>query len=153
MLTDLERRNLKARVGMAVKLAGGQDNAANVSARIDRPATFSDYANPSVGNRHVPIDVAVEIDQFNGQPLIVGAAARMLGYELVHLPGTSRSMTALALSIKEGAEAIAAISEMIDEGARTPGPDRERIVREIDEAVRAFLEARARVLDMGGAGE
>jgi|EndMetStandDraft_5_1072996.scaffolds.fasta_scaffold88604_3 hypothetical protein len=151
MLTDLERRNIKVQVGKAVKLAGGQENAANVSDRIDRPATFSDYANTALMNRQAPVDVAVEIDQFNGKPLITAFMARMLGYVLVSLPGSRKAastMGALAVSIREGAEAIAAISEVVDLGHKPSRRDRDRIVHEIDEAIESFLEARERIQRM-----
>jgi hypothetical protein len=77
MLDDLERRALKSVVGHAVKLAGGQDNAVNVNSRIGRAAAFSDYANHALTDRHCPIDVAIEIDQFNAEPLILKTMARL----------------------------------------------------------------------------
>jgi hypothetical protein len=152
MLTDLERRNLKVAVGMAIKLAGGQVNAANVSGRIDRPATFSDYANTTMMDRAMPVDVAVEVDQFNGKPLILAKMAGMLGFKLVSLPGRQLSaspMGALHRSIKEAGEAIAAIIEVEGYGGK-PKPDaRQNGIQQIDEAVEALLEAKERLLRMG----
>lgn len=152
MLTDIERRNLKVTVGMAVKLAGGQENAANVSGRIERPATFSDYSNTTMMNRAAPVDVAVEIDQFNGKPLIIGKMAEMVGCRLVSLPSRQTSESSFGVlhkSIKEASEAIAAICEMEGYGGKPKGAARQNAMTQIDEAIEAFLEARERLHRMG----
>ena len=148
MLIDLQRKALKVMVGAAIKLAGGQENAVNVSSRITRHATFSDYGNTLLLERQCPIDVAVEIDQFNGRPLIIRKAAELLGYALVPLPGdkaAGSSVGALCRVTKETSEALAAISDYVDNGG-TPKPDMVRkTCSEIDDAVEALLAVRHRL--------
>lgn len=149
MLTDHERKGLKVIVGLAVKLAGGQENATNIASRIARHATFSDYGNTRLLDRQVPADVAVEIDQFNGKPLIVAKMAEMLGYKLVTLPRTriaGSETGALVRLIKECGEAITAVSEQLQFGMPTHKlPDRDKVLKELDEAIEAALEVRDRL--------
>jgi hypothetical protein len=156
MLIDLQRRGLKVIVGLAVKLAGGQENAVNVTSRIQRHATFSDYGNTRLPDRHVPIDVAVEIDQFNGKPLVVKAMAQLLGFWLTPIPSvavTGSSMGALCCVAKEAGEAIAAISEFVDAGGTMEADRKKKVVREVDDAIEALLAVRARLLPAGSPEE
>jgi hypothetical protein len=156
VLTDLERRALKAVVGLAVKSAGGQENAVNVTSRISRPAAFSDYANAAIEDRHCPIDVAVELDQFNAEPVILKAMARMAGHALVRLPAIAATDAPLARvsgrAMKEVADVFATLGRQLDDGVldRAEGP---QFDREVDEAVEMLLalqlQARA-VIERGG---
>lgn len=149
MLIELQRRGLKVIVGLAVKLAGGQENAVNVTSRIQRHATFSDYGNTRLPDRHVPIDVAVEIDQFNGKPLIVRKMAELLGFWLTPIPSVEVSgstMGALCRVAKEAGEAIAAISEFVDAGGTMESDRVKKVVSEVDDAIEALLAVRSRLL-------
>lgn len=156
MLTDLERRMLKSVVGLAVKTAGGQENAVNVNSRIGRAAAFSDYANPLLEDRHCPIDVAVELDQFNPEPLVLRAMARLTGHVLVALPEVAGSASPLGRvtgrALKEVGEVFSTLGRQLDDGVLTAVEDR-RLERELDEAIEALvmlkLQARA-VVEQGG---
>jgi len=151
MLDELQRRTLKLRVHEAIRLAGGQENAVNVSGRIKRPTAFSEYGNPKEPDRHIPIDVAIEIDAFNPEPLITAAMAEQLGFGLVSLPGTrlrGSPMGALALAIKEAAESIAAVSDVTATGAELNPRRRDKAIKELRESVAASLEAIARLEQM-----
>lgn len=151
MLTDLDRNGIKAKVGLAVKLAGGQENAANVTTRIARHATFSEYGNARLVDRHVPIDVAIEIDQFNGRPMIIAHAAALLGFKLVSLPSAriaGSEMGALVRLIKEAGEALTAISDRMSVGAQAHTVTDQAVLKELDEMIEAALEVRERLSPM-----
>lgn len=144
MLTALDRKQLKGVVRLAVREAGGQENCANVSGRIDRAAAFSDYGNPEHDNRHMPIDVAVEIDQFNGNTRIVGALAHMLGQQLtpIEADDVETDEHALLLTAKESTEAVATIWAAKADGVITRA-ERAEGTKQIDEAIRALHTLRA----------
>lgn len=156
MLDELDRRLLKEVVGLAVRTAGGQENAVNVTTRINRPAAFSDYANKDLDNRQCPIDVALELDQFNPEPLILRTMARMAGHALVQLPrvagGRLRLDRIVGQAMKETADVFARYGQMLDDGVldAVEGP---QFDREIDEAIEKLLalklQARA-VIDNKG---
>ena len=142
MLTELERRALKSVVGLAVKTAGGQENAVNVTSRISRHVAFSEYANPEIGDRHCPIDVAVELDQFNATPLILKAMARMTGHELIALPRVVGDDSPLGqisgAALKEVGEVFATLGKQLEDGKISRLED-QALNREIDEAVEKLL--------------
>lgn len=148
MLTDIERRGLKAVVTLAVKEAGGQENCAGLG-RIKRPAAFSDYGNRAVEDRHIPLDVAVEIDRFNSNGRLIRAAARLLGFLLIPMPRRDDRLTVVQAAVevaKEGSEAIAAVAPYLSPDSRLPAPSasmRAHSLRQIDEAIEAMLNIRA----------
>ena len=149
MLTRLQRDELKAVADMAFKRAGGNLACSTIS-RIDRVATFSDYINPEIPNRAVPLDVAIDVDAYNlsrpgGRAWLVEAAARLLGFELVRRPtiaARAAQVDGLIRTARESAEAIAAGWDALADHAVTPA-ERADINRQFDEAVVAFLEAKA----------
>ncbi len=144
MLTSLDRLELMGVTKLAVKEAGGQENAVNVT-RITRGATFSDYANPQRPEM-IPLDVAVEIDQFNGNARLVGKAADMLGCLVFRKPEIAPADTdehGLLRVAKETTEAIATGWAARADGVVTPD-ERATELTQIDEAIVALLELRAR---------
>lgn len=154
MLTELDRLELKGVTRMSVTVAGGQENATNVSGRIERAATFSDYCNPA-RKEIVALDVAIELDQFNGKPMLIGKAAGMLGCDLVKRPRVMPApgdMAGLCKMAKESSEAIAAVSEAFGDGRITPA-ERQHVRAQLDEAVVAYLEIRALLDLQDGEGE
>ena len=152
MIGPLFRTQLKGVVKLAVHEAGGQENCANVSGRIRRAAAFSDYANPQLDDRHIPLDVAVELDSFNGNGRILRAAAALLGFVLVRLPEVTRSGTRLGRltgqAMKETADVFASLGDALDDQKLTPG-ELVHLERQIDEAQEKLemlrLQARAEV--------
>lgn len=152
MVSKLERTKLKGVVRLAVKEAGGQENAANVSDRIKRAASFSEYANLELDDRQMPIDVAVEIDSFNGNHRILAAMAAMVGCFVVPMPGVAAAdstETGLLKVAKESTEAIAAGWAARADGAITAN-ERAAVGKEIDEAIVALMALRARWLEGAG---
>lgn len=147
MKDDLDFRGLKAVTRVAVKEAGGQENCAAISKRIQRPAAFSDYANPEIPERVIPLDVAIELDRFNKNGRLIRFAARMLGYLMVPMPRLKRAATtaeALAKVVKESSEAMASIAPFIDQAHMKPSQtQRAYAIKQIDEMIEAGLEMRA----------
>jgi len=150
MIGPLFRRELKGVVKLAVVEAGGQENCANVSGRIRRAAAFSDYANPALEDRHIPLDVAVELDAFNGNGRILGAAAALIGFVLARLPevalGESRLGKVTARAMKECAEVFSHLATMLED-ERVVASELPAFEKEVDEAIaklmRLKLQARA----------
>lgn len=155
MLKSMFRTELKGVVKLAVVEAGGQENCANVSSRIKRAAAFSDYANPAHDDRHIPLDVALELDAFNGNGRILKAAVAMLGFVMVRLPDVMLSGSKLgrvtAQAMKECSDVFSDMGEMLEDGKVTP---RELAVfeRDADEAIAmlARLKLQVRAEAVGG---
>lgn len=149
MLTRLQRDELKGIADIAFKRAGGNLACSTIS-RIDRVATFSDYVNLEIENRAVPLDVAIDVDAYNlsrpgGRAWLIEAAARFLGFELVRRPAVgaqAAQVDGLIRSAKESAEAISAGWEALADSVVT-AKERDEINRQFDQAVVAFLEAKA----------
>ncbi len=137
-LSHLDRQAIKALTRVAVDRAGGQENCANVSGRIDRPATFSDYANPALPNKVIALDAAVELDAFNGDAAHVRWAAARLGYELrrsASAPACDGTLlTRAGVALKECADVISAIAGGLADGTLC-ADDARRIARESREAL------------------
>lgn len=141
-MNPLFRTELKGVVRLAVVEAGGQENCANVSGRIKRAAAFSDYANPSLDDRHIPLDVAVELDAFNGNGRILRAAAALLGFVLVRLPEVGSAFDKLgrisAQAMKECAEVFTHLAQVLDDGEVKP-EELPEFEREVDEAIAKLI--------------
>ncbi len=147
-MNPLFRTELKGVVKLAVVEAGGQENCANVSGRIRRAAAFSDYANAALDDRHIPLDVAVEIDAFNGNGRILKAAAALLGFVLFRLPEVALNGASLGKltgkAMKECADVFSRLGDMMDDDRIThcelPGFE-----REVDEAIAKLVRLKMQV--------
>ncbi|MDH6265518.1 hypothetical protein M2360_000908 [Rhizobium sp. SG_E_25_P2] len=91
-ISDEERRALKGMTAAALKFVGL--SAFQFLTRV-KVSALSKYG--SAGEEHrddfIPVDVAVEADRACGEPLIIGEAARMLGYRLVKDDGAEDSVS------------------------------------------------------------
>ena len=157
MVSPMFRAELKGVVKLAIAEAGGQENAAIVSGRIKRHSAFSEYANSDVAERVMPIDVAVEIDGFNGNARIVSAMARQLGFIAIKAPSVALAtcdVTALCRMATESSEAVAEFGKARADGVITPA-EAKAVRQQISEAVVAFLEldARLALVERGDGGE
>lgn len=143
MLNELQRLEIKGVTRLAVVEAGGQENAANVT-RIRRAATFSDYAHadrPDV----IALDVAIELDQFNGNGRLIGKAADLLGFALFRRPSVALPASdeaGLLACARESTEALAAGWAALADGIRTDA-ERRHEIQQIDEAIASLLQRRA----------
>lgn len=148
MIGPMFRTALKGVVKLAVVEAGGQENCANVSGRIKRAAAFSDYANPTLEDRHIPLDVALELDAFNGNGRILKAAVAMLGYVMVRLPDVTLCGSKLgrvtARAMKECADVFSDMGQMLEDGRITP---KELAVfeKDADEAIAMIMRLKLQV--------
>ena len=141
-MNPLFRTELKGIVRLAIAEAGGQENAANVSGRIKRHSAFSEYGNADIAERVMPIDVAVELDSFNGNARIIGAMARMVGHVVVKAPDASMAlndMAALCRLATESSEAIAGFGTAAADGAVSLAEAR-IVRRQLHDMVVAALE-------------
>lgn len=81
---------VKAVTAEVISDLGGNKVCAAAASRIERHATFSDYANPNEIKRVIPLDTAIELDAFNlrsGKPArMIELAAAELGCVLIKLP-------------------------------------------------------------------
>lgn len=148
MIAPMFRTVLKGVVKLAVVEAGGQENCANVSGRIKRAAAFSDYANPALEDRHIPLDVALELDAFNGNGRILKAAVAMLGYVMVRLPdvalGGSKLGRVTAQAMKECADVFSDMGQMLEDGKITPA-ELAVFEKDADEAIAMIMRLKLQV--------
>lgn len=148
MIAPLFRTELKGVVKLAVVEAGGQENCANVSGRIKRAAAFSDYANAALDDRHIPLDVAVELDAFNGNGRILRSAAALLGFVLVKLPEVGASFQKLgrlsAQAMKECSDVFSRLADVLDDGEVKP-EELPEFEREVDEAIAKLVRLKMQV--------
>lgn len=148
MIGPMFRTELKGVVKLAVVEAGGQENCANVSGRIRRAAAFSDYANPAIEERHIPLDVAVELDAFNGNGRILRAAAALLGFVLVRLPevahGSSRLGRVTAQAMKECGDVFSRLGAVLED-EKISATELPEVEREVDEAIAKLMRLKLQV--------
>nr|WP_153443282.1 phage regulatory CII family protein [Sinorhizobium terangae] len=111
-------------------------------------STLSKYASGSEEFRDnvIPVDIAVEADRRAGSPIIIGEAARQLGYGLTPLAGQvqGKPLTeAAALKVMHEANDVSrAIVAAIADG-RIDALDRKKIAHEAREAIRSLQEVLA----------
>lgn len=155
-LSDEDRLAVKTTTDLSVEAAGGQENCAEVSGRVKRAAAYSDYRNPAIRDRVVPLDVAAELDRFNlrrGHPAHhLMHLARLCGFELVPRarPASAQmSMSAVVHVVKESHEAVDAFIAAEAAGPVLSREQRRAFLQEIDQGIEAFLIARDRVLQHG----
>lgn len=150
---------VKAATADSVADAGGNKVCAAASSRIDRHATFSDYANDAEIKRVIPLDTAIEIDAFNMRagkpPRLIALAAAELGLFLAQAPRVEADrgdVVSLCAITRESAEAIAHFSEALSDGDISP--DEARVLRrDLADAIAAFAaaDARLKLIEGGGA--
>lgn len=147
---------VKATTAEAIRDAGGNKVCAAAVTRIDRVATFSDYANEAEFKRVIPLDTAIELDAFNMRagraPRFTALAAEQLGFFLARSPRAGDAacdVSALCRVAKESAEAISAMSEAMADGVIMPGEARS-VITEIEEAEAAFASFKARLKAIAG---
>lgn len=135
------RRWLKKIVKGSVRKAG-QEALASISTRIQRAAAFSDYGNTELPDRHMPIDVAIEVDAYNGDQRIIEAMARLLGCIVVKLPASSLLGSKLGKltgdAMREVGDVFSKLGEILD--------DRKITLAELGEFEREADEAIARIV-------
>lgn len=144
--TDRERLELKGVVRHALDQAGVRAFA--LATRVE-PGKLSEYADPNRPDRHMPIDVALDLDKDLKAPTVVAMLAELLGYELVQaetLPSRDVDGRDTATIAKETGDVVQKLAAALAD-FRIDSHERREIRGEIAEAMRAL-----RLLDRNLAG-
>lgn len=132
---------LKGATEASFKLGGGLTSFA-LLARVG-VSTLSKYASVSEEFRDnvIPIDIAVEADRRAGSPIIIGEAARQLGFDLVPAANadTAKPVTEADAHrvLYEATDVSRAILDAMGDG-KIDALERKKIAQEAREAIRAL---------------
>lgn len=143
--TPEQRLALKAAVRRALKLAGGAASFQHAT-RVGE-SDLSRCASPDQADRHLPIDVALDLDGEAGSDVVLSAMAAARGYRLVReTPGPVGELTAVDLGLMAGecGDAVRALADAMADG-RFDEAERRAVHKEIEEAVAAIRRVQARV--------
>lgn len=139
--TAAERYDLKAATERCLTRAGGGNNFQYHT----RVATTQLHRYGARDEKDfVPLDVALEMDRQAGTPIIIGAAARLLGYTLEPVTagkGTQCLSEAISAAIRECSDVYAKVIDATADDRITPA-ERRDIHTEIDEAVESLQRLR-----------
>ncbi len=133
--------SLKGATEASFKLGGGLTSFA-LLARVG-VSSLSKYASVSPDFREnvVPVDIAVEADRRAGSPIIIGEAAKQLGFELVPIAGQSAAKPVTEADahriLKETMDVAQAIIAARADG-KVDSLERKEISQEAREAIRAL---------------
>lgn len=133
--------SLKGATEASFKLGGGLTSFA-LLARVG-VSSLSKYASVSADFREnvVPVDIAVEADRRAGSPIIIGEAAKQLGFELVPISGQVAAKPVTEADahriLKETMDVSQAIMAARADG-RVDSLERKEISQEAREAIRAL---------------
>lgn len=132
---------LKGATEASFKLGGGLTSFA-LLARVG-VSTLSKYASVSEEFRDnvIPVDIAVEADRRAGSPIIIGEAARQLGFDLVAATGTDAAKPVTEADahrvLYEATDVSRAILDAMGDG-KIDALERKKIAQEAREAIRAL---------------
>eukprot|EP01034_Spumella_vulgaris_P006273 gene6273-7990_t len=132
---------LKGATEASFKLGGGLTSFA-LLARVG-VSSLSKYASVSAEFRDnvIPVDIAVEADRRAGSPVIIGEAARQLGFGLEPLAGQSAPKPVTEADahrvLYEATDVSRAILDAMADG-KVDAMDRKNIAKEAREAIRAL---------------
>ncbi|WP_085032277.1 phage regulatory CII family protein [Ensifer aridi] len=144
--------SLKGATEASFKLGGGLTSFAMLGGARVGVSTLSKYASVSEEFRDnvIPVDIAVEADKRAGSPIIIGEAARQLGYGLSplagHVEGKPLTEAAALKVLHEANDVSRAIVAAIADG-KVDALDRKKIAQETREAIRALQEVLAGLED------
>lgn len=153
LIEDHELRALKTATFNQVRAVGGADMFAP-STRVLQPA-LSNYGNKALPDKVIPLDVAVELDRAAGSPLLIGAAAGMLGYELS--PRSLPAPAALGMDdarevAKETSDVVNVLLQFLASGASLDEALRRELLREIGEAKARLYQLALKIVAGNRAG-
>lgn len=117
LITPEERAALKTRTAQYVRLAGGVDVFA-FDAGVAK-AQLSKYGSASEPDCVIRLDVAVALDRRLEAPMLIGEAARLLGYRLVPIEPDAPepvSHADLARIAREGSDVVGTLAEGLKDG-------------------------------------
>lgn len=98
---------LKTAVGVLIKELGGLDAAASC-VRVG-PTNLSEYQSRNRADRHIPVDVVLDLEAIAQKPIVTAALARALGYRLVRIEApASADVVAPVMRVSRDAGELAA---------------------------------------------
>lgn len=141
-ISDKEALTLKAGFRRSLDQAGGGDAFQHATRMKAANLSKCGSANEDNMDKFVGIDVAVECDREAGSPIIVGAMAAMLGFQLVpagqDVSGAAAITHRDALTISnEAADVVRTITEALEDG-KVDLYERDQIVNQADELIKAL---------------
>lgn len=145
---------IKAATRRLVAECGGQESAALVPGiRITRHQSFSEYGQPAFVDRVIAADVVAVLEADCGTPFVTRELAAATGHVLVKLPATSLSIAAIGKvtgkAMKETSEVFGTLGASLEDDVLDPS-EREKVAREIDEAIVQLLALKLQVSAAGG---
>lgn len=150
-ILDADILALKGATNSSFMLGGGPTSFAHVTrvgiSTLSKYASTSDEWHENV----VPIDIAVEADKRAETPVIIGEAARILGYRLVPEDGAMPAARKISDCdvmdlMKEATDVFVALREARADGRICAG-DREAIERQLRELEREIAEIRVNMAE------
>lgn len=145
---------LKRETRAAIDAAGGQSKAATYC-RIGQQM-LSDCGSPNV-DRFLPLDAARDLDAVTrgaaGWPLVLGALARQLGFDLIErpatdatgaIPGSGEWHQRIAALTREHADVVGPLLAALGDGQLTAAEVRAGdLIRETDQVIQLWVTIRA----------
>jgi len=142
--SDHDRERIKAATGRGIERAGGGTSFATQT-RVE-PSALSKYKAPHEDGHFMPIDVALDCDLAAGAPTILAAMASIQGYKIMPIVDAPAHLCSglVGRIIRETGELSAVVLDAMSDGHLTPA-EKQRIEKELDEAIKAMWELRAAV--------
>lgn len=139
--------DLKAAVRALLHAAGGEARAAELC-RVSK-STLSEYGNPRYADRHVPVDVALDLEQATGEALITGHMAAEHNAILLKIPPEEAADEAwidlLTRIGKEAGDVFHRTGEYLADDGQIDAREAQVLLRELDELLAATAAMRAAV--------
>jgi hypothetical protein len=137
---------LKAAVRALLSAVGGETRAAGLC-RVSK-STLSEYGNPTYPDRHMPVDVALDLEKAAGAMPVSEHMAAAHGALLIRLPPIEAGpewlghVTAIG---KEAGDVFRHVGEVLAGGKEISPRDAPTLLQEIDELLIAAATMRAAV--------
>jgi hypothetical protein len=136
--TPLHRNSLKTHVRRLIALLGGIEAAATVT-RVGR-SRLAEYADVHAQDRHMPIDILLDLELAAGDPLVTAQLAAAQGYVINPLQfGEGDVAEALARVSKDAGTTLSDAVQAIRDGL--PADERIKLVADLTELQRAAQAA------------
>ncbi len=109
------------------------------------PKQLSAYANPDTAERHMPVDVVLDLEGTARDPVVTRCLAAQQGYVLFRLPAVRASRLwdrHQRRVVREGSIVFARLTEMLEDG-RISKQEAAELRVEVDAALAAFAGLRS----------
>ena len=137
--------DLKAAVRSLLHAAGGEARAAELC-RVSK-STLSEYGNPRYPDRHIPVDVALDLERATGDMAVTGHMATEHNAILLQLPpdegGEEPWIDHLTRIGKEAGDVFHRTGEYLADDGIIDEREAQVLLRELDELLSATAAMRA----------